>query len=63
MEVSISTEIELKLAARPADLSELKRALVALAPASVSAQERLLSTYYDTPDLTLQRSGLTLRVR
>jgi inorganic triphosphatase YgiF len=63
MEVSISTEIELKLAARPADLPELKRALVALAPASVSAQERLVSTYYDTPELTLQRSGLTLRVR
>ena len=63
MEVSISTEIELKLAAHPADLPELKRALVALAPASVSAQERLVSTYYDTPDLTLQRSGLTLRVR
>jgi inorganic triphosphatase YgiF len=63
MEAPISTEIELKLAARPADLPELKRALVAMAPASVGAQKRLVSTYYDTPDLTLQRSGLSLRVR
>jgi triphosphatase len=63
MEAPISTEIELKLAAHPADLPQLKRALAEMAPGSVSAQERLVSTYYDTPDLTLQRSGLTLRVR
>lgn len=36
---------------------------MAMTPGSVSAQERLISTYYDTPDLTLQRSGLSLRVR
>jgi len=59
----MSTEVELKLAARLADLPELKGALVAMAPGAVSSQERLVSTYYDTPDLALQRQGLTLRVR
>jgi hypothetical protein len=56
----ISTEVELKLAARPADLAELKRALVAMTPGSVKAQERLISTYYDTQDLALKQRGLTL---
>jgi triphosphatase len=59
----MSTEVELKLAARPAELPELKRALVAMAPGSVTAQEKLISTYYDTPERALQRQGLTLRVR
>jgi inorganic triphosphatase YgiF len=31
--------------------------------ARVSAQERLTSTYYDTPDAALKERGLTLRVR
>jgi inorganic triphosphatase YgiF len=31
--------------------------------APVSTQERLISTYYDTPDLALKRRGMTLRVR
>jgi inorganic triphosphatase YgiF len=31
--------------------------------ARVSTQERLISTYYDTPDSALKRQGLTLRVR
>jgi inorganic triphosphatase YgiF len=34
-----------------------------MAMARVSAQERLTSTYYDTPDATLKQRGLTLRVR
>jgi triphosphatase len=59
----MATEVELKLAARLADLPELKRALAAIAPGAVSSQEQLISTYYDTPDLALQRQGLTLRVR
>src|SRR5262249_61688441 len=59
----ISTEVELKLAASTADLPELKRALVEMAPTSTGAQSRLISTYYDTPNLALKRHGLTLRVR
>ena len=59
----ISTEVELKLAASAADLPELKRALVEMASTSTSSQARLVSTYYDTPNLALKRQGLTLRVR
>jgi len=60
-EADISTEVELKLSVRAADLPALKRELTAMTP--VSAQERLISTYYDTPDSALKRRGLTLRVR
>jgi triphosphatase len=56
-------EVELKLGARAADLPDLKRALAAIAPAPTSATHRLISTYYDTPDLALWHQGLTLRVR
>ena len=59
----ISTEVELKLAASAADLPELKRALVEMAPTSAGSHSRLISTYYDTPDLALKRRGLSLRVR
>ena len=59
----ISTEVELKLAASEGDLPELKRALVDMAPESDSSRCRLISTYYDTPDLALKRRGMTLRVR
>lgn len=31
--------------------------------ARVSTQERLISTYYDTPNSALKQRGLTLRVR
>jgi triphosphatase len=51
------------LSARPADLPQLKQALVEMSPGSVSSQERLISTYYDTEDLVLKQRGLTLRVR
>ena len=34
-----------------------------MAPASKSSQSRLISTYYDTPNLALKRRGLSLRVR
>ncbi len=34
-----------------------------MAPASASSHSRLISTYYDTPDLALKRRGLSLRVR
>ena len=59
----IATEVELKLGAKAADFPDLKRALAALAAAPTGAPRRLISTYYDTPDLTLQHHGLTLRVR
>ena len=54
----ISTEVELKLVASAADLPELKRALVEMTPVSGSSQSRLISTYYDTPDLALKHEGL-----
>ncbi len=60
-EAAISTEVELKLAARSDDLPGVKRALMAMA--RVSTQQRLTSTYYDTPDSALKQRGLTLRVR
>ena len=59
----MSTEVELKLSARTTDLPELTRALMAMAPGSVSSQERLISTYYDTRELALKHRGLTLRIR
>jgi triphosphatase len=62
-EVAIATEVELKLFAPPANLPQLKHALIEMAPGSISSQERLLSTYYDSQDLDLERRGLTLRVR
>ena len=34
-----------------------------MAPEAASSRRRLISTYYDTPDLALKRRGLTLRVR
>ena len=34
-----------------------------MAPASAGSLSRLISTYYDTPDLTLKHRGLSLRVR
>jgi triphosphatase len=61
LEAAISTEVELKLAARAADLPEFKRVLMAMAP--VSTQQGLISTYYDTPNSVLEQRGLTLRVR
>src|SRR5215470_4046466 len=62
-EGSMSTEVELKLSARPADLPELKRALLAMSPGSVATREQLTSTYYDTQTPALHERGLSLRVR
>ena len=59
----MSTEVELKLTARTADLSELRRALVELTFGALGPQQKLISTYYDTESLQLKRQGLSLRVR
>jgi len=49
-ETRISTEIELKLAARTADLPALRRALAAMAKGKKTTRAKLVSTYYDTDD-------------
>jgi inorganic triphosphatase YgiF len=56
-------EIELKLAASPTDLCEVKRKLLTLAGRKRAVQATLTSVYYDTEDHELRRQGLTLRVR
>jgi inorganic triphosphatase YgiF len=56
--VPIATEVELKLAAQPDDLPELKRTLLAMTSGAVSPQERLLSTYYDTHGAEAKRTDL-----
>ncbi len=57
------SELELKLGAAPEDLPRLEAAIVAAAGGRDVSKTSLVSTYYDTPDLALKRSGLTLRVR
>jgi len=56
-------EIELKLAARAADLPDLERMLVGMAAASAKSTKRLIGTYYDTQDRALQRRRMILRIR
>jgi inorganic triphosphatase YgiF len=58
----VPIEIELKLIAEPSDLPKVRRALLDLAPRSVS-DAFLTTTYYDTADRALRRRGLSLRVR
>lgn len=53
------TEIELKLDLDPADRAAIATALAA----GPGADTHLVSTYFDTPTLTLRDNGLTLRVR
>jgi inorganic triphosphatase YgiF len=62
-ETGISTEIELKLAVRAADLPALRRALSAMAKGEKTARAKLVSTYYDTADRALAQRGCVLRVR
>ncbi len=62
-EAVISIEVELKLAAEPADLADLSRTLSARVPGSVTVSRTLVSTYFDTPDRALRRAGSILRVR
>jgi inorganic triphosphatase YgiF len=56
-------EVELKLAVPAAELEKLESVLKASPTVRSEVQPDLISTYYDTPDLTLHRRGLTLRVR
>jgi triphosphatase len=52
-------EIELKFACGPEDLA----AVLASAPAGADETRELISVYFDTPDLVLQKAGASLRVR
>jgi len=52
-------EIELKFACGPEDLA----AVLAAAPAGDDETRELISVYFDTPDLALQKAGASLRVR
>jgi triphosphatase len=56
-------EIELKLAATPADMLAAKRQLLVLAGRARVTRATLTSVYYDTADWQLKQHGLTLRVR
>jgi triphosphatase len=53
----------LKLAAEPGDLADLRRALMAMAADAASVPKKFVSTYFDTPDRSLQRDVSVLRVR
>jgi inorganic triphosphatase YgiF len=57
--MSGSQEIELKFLCAPGDMA----AVLAAAPAGEDETRELASTYFDTPDLKLQKAGVTLRVR
>ncbi|MDB5449132.1 MAG: hypothetical protein JWQ52_260 [Phenylobacterium sp.] len=52
-------EIELKFLCAPEDLG----AVLAAAPAGDDESRELISVYFDTPDLALQKAGASLRVR
>jgi inorganic triphosphatase YgiF len=56
-------EIELKLEFDPADARRLRRCLSLQSRSSKAVRQRLVSVYFDTADLRLRRSGLSLRVR
>ncbi|WP_374469519.1 CHAD domain-containing protein [Phenylobacterium sp.] len=57
--MSGSHEIELKFLCAAEDLA----AVLAAAPAGEDETRELASTYFDTPDLKLQKQGVSLRVR
>ncbi len=55
----LDQEVELKFACGPDDLA----AVLAAAPPGDDAAAELISVYFDTPDLALQKAGASLRVR
>lgn len=57
--VSGSREVELKFLCAPEDLGTV----LAAAPDGDDDSRELISVYFDTPDLTLQKAGVSLRVR
>jgi inorganic triphosphatase YgiF len=58
------TEIELKLLVDPDRLADFNTApIIATNARNKGSRKHLKSTYYDTPERTLQRNGLSLRVR
>lgn len=56
-------EIELKLELDPSDATRIKRHLSRQTKSTKRARQKLVSVYFDTPDLRLRRNGLSLRVR
>ena len=57
--MSGSREVELKFLCAPSDLG----AVLAAAPEGDDDSRELISVYFDTPDLALQKAGASLRVR
>jgi triphosphatase len=56
-------ETELKLYAAPGDLAKLRAAIPLLAAVIGKPRtKRVVTDYYETPDLALARSGVALRV-
>src|SRR5512147_3124237 len=56
-------ETELKLISTPDDLAKVRVLPLLTAALSSADGQRLVSTYFDTPDRCLWKSGMTLRVR
>src|ERR1700742_3623584 len=56
-------EIELKFACGPDDLAAVLAAAPKSVPGGDDETRELISVYFDTPDLALQKAGASLRVR
>ncbi|WP_173568952.1 CYTH and CHAD domain-containing protein [Acetobacter conturbans] len=61
--ISTPLEIELKLLFPPDARALLDRFLAEKTDATEAVTKHLVTTYHDTPDLLLSRSGLSLRIR
>ncbi|WP_176758528.1 CYTH and CHAD domain-containing protein [Limimonas halophila] len=60
----MTDELELKLALTPADAARVPHlGLIRGLRCGEARSRHLISTYYDTPDLALRRSGMALRIR